>query len=181
VLADDQVYVGSTCNFATRKNLHKSGCNNGNSTKYNLKVYQTIRDNGGWENWRMDYVEQLPNHTLVQSKIREQYYINLFKAKLNSCNAYTDRVAYIKEYHDTHKEDKKEYHQKHKEQNNKHSKDYYYKNQDKLRKKINCNCGGHYQHARKAEHFKTNRHQSYLSCLPVKEDFPVVEPLQVTA
>ena len=41
------VYVGHTTNFVKRKCNHKSDCNNNNSKSYDLKVYQTIRDNGG--------------------------------------------------------------------------------------------------------------------------------------
>ena len=41
------IYVGSTCNFTRRKCGHKSDCNNANTSRYNLKVYQFIRTNGG--------------------------------------------------------------------------------------------------------------------------------------
>ena len=199
LLADDQIYIGSTCNFATRKSVHKTYCNNVKSNSHHYKVYQIIRANGGWDNWRMDYVEQLPNHTLVQSKIREQYYINLFKSKLNSCNAYgLDLVALAvtqQEYRDTHKkelkqyqqknkehirETKKEYHQNHKERINETIRNNYYKNLAKLREKSQCDCGGHYQHTNKAKHFNTKLHQSYLSCLPVEHDLAVVGPVLVT-
>ena len=44
------VYVGHTTNFIKRKARHKIDCNNSNKKEYNLKVYQIIRDNGGWEN-----------------------------------------------------------------------------------------------------------------------------------
>tara|TARA_R110000782_G_scaffold162810_1_gene254581 strand:+ start:279 stop:836 length:558 start_codon:yes stop_codon:yes gene_type:complete len=183
VLADDQIYIGSTANFATRKSVHKTNCNNVNDKSYNLKVYQIIRANGGWENWRMDYVEQLPNHTLVQSKIREQYYINLLKSKLNSYNAYTDQVAYHKQYRDTHKEEKSEHNKEYRNNNQdkliKHSKDYYYNNQDKIREKTNCNCGGHYRYDGKARHFKSKLHLAYLSSPSVEQNLPVVDPVFV--
>lgn len=44
-------YVGSTTNFKRRQKEHKKHCNNENSKSYNLKVYQFIRDNGGFDNW----------------------------------------------------------------------------------------------------------------------------------
>jgi predicted GIY-YIG superfamily endonuclease len=51
------VYVGSTKAFRQRKNEHKSNCNNDNK-KHNFKLYQTIRENGGWENWRMVIIDE---------------------------------------------------------------------------------------------------------------------------
>lgn len=181
VLPDDQVYIGSTCNFSTRKNGHKRVCNNINGKSYNLKVYQTIRDNGGWDNWRMDYVEQLPNHTLVQSKIREQYYINLFKSKLNSQNAYTDQVAYRQEYNATHKEYHKEYSVTHKETKGETARNYYYNNQEKIKAITNCPCGVSYQHKSKASHFKSARHMRYLAGLSNEHDLALVNVMEVPA
>ena len=41
------LYIGSTSNFTQRKHQHKSNCRNDNGKEYNLKLYQTIRENGG--------------------------------------------------------------------------------------------------------------------------------------
>ncbi len=53
-------YVGSTTDFSKRKAHHKSRCTNPDSKKYNLKVYQFIREHGDWENWNMILVEKYP-------------------------------------------------------------------------------------------------------------------------
>ena len=55
---DDLVYVGHTTNFTKRKNQHKSCCNNENNKHFNLKVYQMIRQNGGWNMFRRIEVEK---------------------------------------------------------------------------------------------------------------------------
>jgi len=55
---DDNIYIGSTCNFKHRKNAHKTGCYNEKSRNYNSPVYQFIRDNGGWDQWVMTPIEQ---------------------------------------------------------------------------------------------------------------------------
>ena len=52
------LYVGHTTQFTKRKCGHKSKCNNLNSKSYNLIIYKTIRDNGGWENWSMIEIEK---------------------------------------------------------------------------------------------------------------------------
>ena len=54
------VYVRHTTNFIKRKANHKSNCNNSGGKIYNLKVYQTIRDNGNWDNWSMIKIEDYP-------------------------------------------------------------------------------------------------------------------------
>ena len=46
-------YVGGTVSWRARKGVHKYNCCNVNSPKYNYKVYQIIRANGGWNNWSM--------------------------------------------------------------------------------------------------------------------------------
>ena len=45
-----ELYVGSTTNFRNRKNEHNNKCHNTNSVKYNYKIYQFIRANGGFLN-----------------------------------------------------------------------------------------------------------------------------------
>ena len=47
------VYVGSTTDYTRRKALHKQACNNSNSPNHNLKVYKMIRENDGWDAFKM--------------------------------------------------------------------------------------------------------------------------------
>jgi len=46
-----EIYVGHTTNLYTRKATHKSFCNNLENPHIQIKIYQVIRNNGGWENW----------------------------------------------------------------------------------------------------------------------------------
>ena len=46
----NEIYVGHTTNFIKRKYSHKINCNN---LKNHFKIYDTIRQNGGWTNWSM--------------------------------------------------------------------------------------------------------------------------------
>ena len=52
-----ELYVGHTTNFVQRKHLHKQNCINKNSLSYRCKLYEVIRNNGGWDNWRMEIVD----------------------------------------------------------------------------------------------------------------------------
>jgi len=78
-----ECYVGSTTKFSTRKNQHKTNCNNENGTKYNVYVYQFIRDHGGWDNWDMLEIEKYECNDNNELKARERYWIEELKAVLN--------------------------------------------------------------------------------------------------
>ena len=54
------VYIGSTTNFDRRKYEHKSRCYNKKGEQYNGKIYQTIRELGGWDNFEMVLVAKCP-------------------------------------------------------------------------------------------------------------------------
>ncbi len=43
-----EIYIGSTHDEIKREQDHKSVCNNENSKEYNKKVYEFMRDNGGY-------------------------------------------------------------------------------------------------------------------------------------
>ena len=76
------IYIGSTINYTRRKSGHKSKCNNENNKEYNYKLYQTIRNNGGWINWIMAPIEKLIC-SKIEGKIREDYHMTEHKANLN--------------------------------------------------------------------------------------------------
>lgn len=132
----DDVYIGSTRAFSKRKWKHKNACNNSNNKHYNMKVYQTIREHGGWDNWRMIPIEELGDVSKIQSFIKEEEWRVKLDAKLNSKKAYSteeDKKEYIKEYREQHKEDKKEYDKEYREQNKEQLKEY--REQNKAKKK----------------------------------------------
>ena len=73
------VYVGHTTNFVQRKHAHKQSCNNDN-----CKLYKVIRDNGGWQNWKMEIVNFFNCHDHYEARKKEQEYFVLLNATLNS-------------------------------------------------------------------------------------------------
>jgi hypothetical protein len=82
------IYIGSSKSFRQRKSGHKFNCNNECSNRYSLKLYDIIRNNGGWQNWNMVPIEEYKCDNLIQSKIREQYWIETLKPSLNCIYAY---------------------------------------------------------------------------------------------
>lgn len=88
-------YIGATTNFMNRQYRHKNNTIN----NFNLKLYETIRANGGWENWSMIIINTQYNLSFKQATEIEQNYINELQADLNmQINNNVDRnsYAYIK-------------------------------------------------------------------------------------
>lgn len=76
-------YVGHTTDFRKRKNHHKATCNNQNDKNHNLKLYEFIRENGGWDNWEMINIETLSCRDSLEAKAIERRYVEELKASLN--------------------------------------------------------------------------------------------------
>ena len=97
----DYIYIGHTTNFRKRKWQH-----NHSSKTSEYKLYQTIRENGGFENWKMIGIEEFACENGRQAEKREQYYIELFKSNLNSYKAFAaeTKEEYFKQRQIEHKE-----------------------------------------------------------------------------
>ena len=160
---DPGLYIGSTVDLNKRKIQHKSDCNNPNRKGYNYKLYQYIRDYGGWSNWFMLTLEEFEYETKEQLREREDYWIKELKANLNSQDAVVDKER-LKNYH---KNYHKNYQEEHREKVNKYTKKYREENREKILKKknekIDCECGGKYLMCNKSRHLNSKKHQSYLS------------------
>ena len=124
----DCCYVGSTANFYMRQFQHKSNCNSPNSKDYNKRLYEIIRANGGWENWKMIAIEELQNISLKEARMKEEEYRINLKANLNVIR------AYISVEND--KLEKKERYEKNKEKDKDRLKEYnkqYYLKQKEMK------------------------------------------------
>lgn len=78
------LYIGHTTNFVQRKYGHKRACTNDKDANHNLKVYQCIRDNGGWHNWKMEIIGFRECYDHFEARKIEQSYFESLKATLNS-------------------------------------------------------------------------------------------------
>jgi hypothetical protein len=52
------IYVGQTNNFKQRKAQQKKCCNNENTKEFNFKLYTMMRENGGFEIFKMIEIEK---------------------------------------------------------------------------------------------------------------------------
>tara|TARA_R110000803_G_scaffold16717_1_gene45873 strand:- start:43 stop:468 length:426 start_codon:yes stop_codon:yes gene_type:complete len=82
-----EFYIGSTKDLHKRRIKHKHRCNNSNSSKYNYKVYQFIRENGGWENWQIVVEYETKCYDKWNRCLLEQSYKDDFEPELNMVNA----------------------------------------------------------------------------------------------
>lgn len=123
-------YVGSTANFSDRKRRHFQTCNNPNNIYYHYKIYETIRANGGWENWKMVIIGEAKEISLTQSRILEQKYIDELEEKLNTNRAHRTKEDLAE---DNKKINKKKY-EKNKEQYKANMKEYHNTNKEHILK-----------------------------------------------
>lgn len=88
-------YIGYTTDYRNRILAHKYNTYNIDSKKYNIKVYEFIRNNGGWDNWTSKLVEKdCDIH-------REKYYYELLEPTLNTYHCGMTMKEYRKKYYAT--------------------------------------------------------------------------------
>jgi hypothetical protein len=139
-------YIGSTKNFRRRKCDHKTNCYNENNTKkFNYPLYSFIRENGGFDAFEMNPIEEIVVESKTQARIREQFWKENRETKfqmLNAWNPYSDLT------------------------DNERYKIYYQENKEQIQKQRNtkntCPCGGKYTTTGKTQHFKSLKHQAYV-------------------
>ena len=78
-----EYYVGITNKFSTRKSHHKKCTTNRTSKVYHRRLYRYIRENGGWDNFTIEPIEEFECETRGEGLLREQYWIDLIKPTLN--------------------------------------------------------------------------------------------------
>ena len=78
------IYIGHTTNFTKRKWKHKHSCNNLNNS--NFKIYKTIKNNGGWDNWNMIEIAKYNCANAIEAKMKEQQHCEDLQYKFNCKN-----------------------------------------------------------------------------------------------
>ena len=158
---DSLVYVGHTTNWDKRKISHKYYCNNENNLKHNLKVYQMIRENGGWNSFKMLEVEKYPCNDKREAEKRETEVMKVLKSNMNTYKSFITQV----EMKERNKKNQKAYCEKNKEIIQGKKNKYYEKNKHHINEKIECKCG--YETYKK--HLK--RHQQSIKHIEVMKNF----------
>ena len=147
----DFLYVGHTTNWTKRKSKHKECCSKETHKEYNTHKYQLMRENGGWENFKMIFIEKYPCESNREAEAREQELMDELRANMNTNRAFGLDVEQCKKY-------QKEYYEKKLEADP----DYIKKrNEKKNNKPFECECGSNVRWGDKARHFRTKKHQAF--------------------
>ena len=85
------VYVGHTVNFVQRKKAHQLSCMNSNYSNHNCKVYNVIRNNGGWDNWSMGIIAFYNCKDLDEARQKEQAHFVALNATMNSIEPFPSK------------------------------------------------------------------------------------------
>lgn len=137
----DEFYVGSTHNFRQRKSKHKLNSMS-NNDKSHYKLYQTINEYGGWDNWNMVLLEICDKNikTKTDARMREEEWRVKLNATLNSQRAYVSEEQKIEE----NKIKSKEWRENNEDYVKEHRKQYREENPEKIKQQ-------------KAEEFQRNK------------------------
>ena len=107
------------------------------SYDHNFKIYQTIRENGGWDEGRMIEIEKRLVKDKRESERIETEIMEQLQSDMNCRKSHSG--------FETKQEYQKEYHQKHREKSILYSQGYYRDYKDtlnlKAKEKITCECG----------------------------------------
>lgn len=150
-------YVGHTTNFTKRKSQHKGTLNSKVDKNRDCKLYATIRENGGWENWKMIEIESRLVKDKREAERIEQEYMEQLQTTLNTQRSYYTENPndYDAKYYQEHKEEiaiqKKAYREDHKEEN-----------ALKHKEQITCECGRVIRKNDLSRHKKTQKHQDLM-------------------
>jgi hypothetical protein len=132
---DTLIYVRHTTNFKQRKAQHKKKCNNDKSKEFNFKLYTMIRENGGFEIFKMIEVEKYPCNDRREAEKREDELMKELKATMNKNRSFITEEE-KKQYYEENKEKFKLYNKEYNEENKEKIKQYYKENKEKIKDKI---------------------------------------------
>jgi hypothetical protein len=151
------IYVGHTTDFTERKYAHKKRYNGSFNESCNLKVYQKIRENGGWDNWDILEIEKYPCNDSNEAQTRERYWFDQHNSSLNSQRPVISKIELL-EY-------KKIYREKNKLKIQQYWKEYREKNKNELKEKYTCQCGSSIIKYKKNRHETSKKHLKYIESL----------------
>ena len=160
------LYIGSTTNFAKRKSEHKRVCNSETDRKHNLKLYTTIRDNGGWECFRMLEMKKFPCENRTEAHQEEDRVYLDMKANMNDRRPHRNKKQYMLDNVDKKAEYDRVYRQvnetKRNEQKKKHYRDNFERISKRGKEKVLCECGNSVTRSSLFAHKKSKRHTELM-------------------
>jgi hypothetical protein len=156
------LYVGHTESYKQRLDNHRTACRanlNPNALNRNGKcqVYSEINRNGGWEKVTMTPVEEFVSKNTVQSRIREQYWIDKIQIARRDAVMMNSVRAFVtpEQTAEMNRKTAAKYHQEHREEEKAKAAKHYEKDREK---KVTCPCGSEHIIRQKSQHLKSAKH-----------------------
>jgi|688.fasta_scaffold764952_2 hypothetical protein len=78
------IYIGQTTNIKDRMGVHRRCCDNPANKSYSTRMYNFIRNNGGWKNWSYRIIEEVNCSTKSEAEKKEAYWIMYYNPSLNT-------------------------------------------------------------------------------------------------
>jgi len=176
----DLLYVGHTTEYSRRVAYHKS-----QTKSHTKKLYQMIRDNGGWNSFKMIPIMEYPCENKIQACIQEEKCRIELNANMNTNSAINNPIKQKqtkktykqehreeileknKQYYQEHKEERKAYRDSIAEEQKIYKKEWYANNKEKINterlQKYTCECGKENMLCNKARHEKTKFHLEFCN------------------
>jgi hypothetical protein len=157
-------YIGSSVNIQSRLHKHKSNTQNENSPKHHLRVYQKIRECGGWDNWKCEILDELENPSRSQLiELERMYYEeNIENATLNTTYCGRTKKETNKAWWAKNPNYMIDYREKYPEKVKTYNNNYYAKNHERIKEyykqKVVCSCGCQLNKGSLLKHLKTKKH-----------------------
>jgi len=170
------LYVGHTENFKQRLDNHRTACKCNLDPNYinknkNCPLYVEINKQGGWTKVTMTPLEEFVSKSKVQSRIREQYWIDKIQVArrdaimLNRASAFVSpeqkveniksKAAKAAKYYAENREElsaySAKYYAEHREEKN-------VKHREHSSKRMTCPCGVEHSVGYKKDHLKSKKH-----------------------
>lgn len=171
----EKIYIGSTSNLLYKRiNYHRRDYKKFLEGKRNMVTSAIILEAGGAY---IELLEQYENVTKEQLLQYEGEHIRKNNNCVNKKIAGRTKKEYFEDNIEILREKKRQYAKDHKEEikkkgeiyrnnNNeeikKRKKIYYEKNKEKFLEKMECECGGRYDHMTKKRHLRSKKHTNYL-------------------
>ena len=142
------IYVGHTTVFIKRKCQHKKM-----SLTSTIKLYQTIRDNGGWDNFKMLQIESFPCNNNREAEAREDLLMIELKANMNDRRSFRNAKQYRHDNKERICEKKKQHYEANKEQILAQQKQYKEANKEQIKQYYQANK------EQKKQYYEANKEQ----------------------
>jgi len=98
------IYIGNTDDIDKKICKHRSECYNENHKPYNYKLNKIIRENGGWDAFKVQIIDAVITEDRIPLLEFTQYYMDKFQS-VKSMNTYNAIISKQNE-----KENQKQYH-----------------------------------------------------------------------